>query len=126
MFECGAPIVMLGLDVTHKALVTEERLARIEAIGTPVAQACGGLLDFFNRYDRERYHFPGAPLHDPCVIAYLMRPDLFQGQQRRVEIETEGTHTVGPDRGRLVAAQPTPAQRPGRQRPSTTRASSRC
>ena len=95
VFESGAPIVMVGLDVTHKALVTDERLARIAAIGTPVAKACAGLLDFFNRYDKERYHVPGAPLHDPCVIAYLLRPELFQGQRRRVDVETEGTHTAG-------------------------------
>lgn len=95
VFESGAPIVMLGLDVTHKALVTDERLARIKAIGTPVSEASAGLLDFFNRYDKERYHIPGAPLHDPCVIAYLLRPELFRGQRRRVEVETEGTHTSG-------------------------------
>jgi purine nucleosidase len=95
VFESGAPIVMMGLDVTHKALVTDERLAAIKAIGTPVAEACAGLLDFFNRYDKERYHIPGAPLHDPCVVAYLLRPELFQGQRRRVDVETEGTHTAG-------------------------------
>ena len=95
VFEAGAPVVMLGLDVTHKALVTDERLAAIQAIGKPVATACAGLLDFFNRYDKERYHVPGAPLHDPCVIAYLLRPELFKGQMRRVEVETEGTHTSG-------------------------------
>jgi purine nucleosidase len=95
VFEAGAPIVMMGLDVTHKALVTAEHLARIEAIGTPVAKACAGLLDFYSRYDKERYHIPGAPLHDPCVVAYLLRPELFQGRRRRVEVETEGTHTAG-------------------------------
>ncbi len=95
VFESGAPIVMLGLDVTHKALVTDGRLARIKAIASPVATACAGLLDFFNRYDKERYHLPGAPLHDPCVVAYLLRPELFRGQQRRVDVETEGTHTSG-------------------------------
>jgi purine nucleosidase len=95
VFEAGVPIVMLGLDVTHKALVTDERLARIEAIGTPVAEACSGLLDFYGRYDRQRYHIPGAPLHDPCVIAWLLQPELFSGRERRVEIETEGTHSVG-------------------------------
>ena len=95
VFESGAPLVMLGLDVTHKALVTDDRLTAIQAIGTPVATACAGLLDFFNRYDKERYQVPGAPLHDPCVIAYLLRPELFRGQVRRVEVETEGTHTSG-------------------------------
>lgn len=95
VFDSGAPIVMFGLDVTHKALVTDERLARIGAIGTPVAGACVGLLDFFNRYDRKRYDIPGAPLHDPCVIAWLLRPELFGGRERRVDIETEGRHTCG-------------------------------
>lgn len=95
VFEAGVPLVMLGLDVTHKALVTEERLTRIRAIGTPVARACGDLLDFFNRFDRQRYQVPGAPLHDPCVIAYLLRPELFAGKDCRVEIETEGGRTLG-------------------------------
>jgi purine nucleosidase len=95
VFEAGAPIVMLGLDVTHQALVTEERLARIGAIGTPVARACVGLLGFFNRYDKERYAIPGAPLHDPCVIAWLVRPELFTGRHRRVDVETEGVHSIG-------------------------------
>ena len=75
--------------------MTEARLQRIAAIGTPVARTCVGLLDFFNRYDRERYGSPGGPLHDPCVIAWLIRPELFSGQERRVEIETEGRHTMG-------------------------------
>lgn len=95
VFEAGAPIIMMGLDVTHQALVTDERLARIGAIGTRVAEACVGLLDFYNRYDRDRYDIPGGPLHDPCVIAWLLRPELFKGRECRVEIETEGRHTTG-------------------------------
>jgi purine nucleosidase len=95
VFESGVPIVMLGLDVTHKALVTDERLTQIKAIGTPVATACAGLLDFFNRYDKERYHVPGAPLHDPCVIAYLLAPELFSGRHINVEIETQSPLTLG-------------------------------
>ena len=75
--------------------VTADQQARIQAIGTHVALTCAGLLDFYNRYDKDRYHIPGAPLHDPCVIAYLLQPGLFSGQRRRVEIETEGTHTTG-------------------------------
>jgi purine nucleosidase len=76
-------------------MVTDARLAAIGAIGTPVAKACVGLLDFFNRYDRERYEIPGAPLHDPCAVAWLIRPELFSGADRRVEIETEGARTMG-------------------------------
>jgi purine nucleosidase len=95
VFECGAPITMFGLDVTHKVLVTERRLARIAALGTPVATAAAGMLAFFNRYDRERYDIPGAPLHDPCVIAHLLDPMLFRGKACRVDIETDSPLNLG-------------------------------
>lgn len=90
VFGCGAPITMFGLDVTHKVLVTEPRLRAIEAIGTPVARAAAGLLDFYSRFDRERYGEPGGPLHDPCVIAHLIEPTLFRGRACPVTIEREG------------------------------------
>jgi purine nucleosidase len=90
VFGAGVPLVMLGLDVTHQALVTRERLDRFAAMGTAVGRACFGMLDFFNRFDMARYRAEGAPLHDPCVIAYLLRPDLFRGRDCLVEIETEG------------------------------------
>ena len=126
VFECGAPIVMLGLDVTHKALVTEERLARIKAIGTPVAQACGGLLDFFNRYDRERYQIAGGtaarPLRDRLPAAAGAVPGPAASGRGR----DRGHAHFGPDRGRLVAAQPAPAQRLGRQRPRRRGLLQRC
>ena len=93
VFGAGAPLTMLGLDVTHKAVVTPERLERFGALGTPVGAACRGMLDFYNRFDRDRYGMDGGPLHDPCVIAYLLRPDLFRGKDCRVEIETEGRST---------------------------------
>ena len=90
VFRSGVPLVMFGLDVTHKALVTEPHLRRIEALGTPVAKAAAGLLDFYNRFDRERYGKPGGPLHDPCVIAWLLDPTLFMGKACPVEIVREG------------------------------------
>ncbi|WGF88923.1 nucleoside hydrolase [Marinivivus vitaminiproducens] len=95
VFNSGVPIVMFGLDVTHKALVTPERLAAIAALGTPVAKAAAGLLDFFNRFDSDRYGTPGAPLHDPCTIAYLLDPGLFGGRHCHVAIETAGQETLG-------------------------------
>lgn len=95
VFDSGAPVTMIGLDLTHKVLITEERLARIRAIGTPLARAVAGFLDFYNRHDRERYAIPGAPLHDPCVIAHLIRPELFRGKRCRVDIETEGRFCRG-------------------------------
>ncbi|WP_222182211.1 nucleoside hydrolase [Geminicoccus harenae] len=90
VFRSGVPLVMFGLDVTHQVLVTAERLARLRANGGRVAEAVHGLLDFFNRFDMERYDAPGAPLHDPCVIAWLIDPTLFAGKDCPVEIELEG------------------------------------
>lgn len=95
VFRAGVPLTMLGLDVTHQALVTAERLERIGALGGRVAAACHGMLDFFNRFDVERYQAPGGPLHDPCTIAWLLRPDLFAGKDCHVAVETEGTHSLG-------------------------------
>jgi purine nucleosidase len=91
VFTSGISLTMFGLDVTHQALVTEPRLKAIEAIGTPVARAAAGLLDFYSRFDRERYSQPGGPLHDPCVIAFLLEPNLFQGKACPVSIEREGS-----------------------------------
>lgn len=90
VFESGTPITMLGLDVTHQALVNRPRLEAIRAIGTPVALATAGLVDFFNRFDSERYAADGAPLHDPCVIAWLIDPTLFRAKPCHVAIETVG------------------------------------
>jgi purine nucleosidase len=95
VFEAGVPIVMHGLDVTHQALVTPARLAAIRALGTPVSAAVAGLLEFYNIYDQTRRGRLGAPLHDPCAIAWLLRPDLFEGRDCHVAIETQGEHTLG-------------------------------
>lgn len=90
VFGSGAPVTMLGLDVTHKAIVTAERLEAFAAMGTRVGDACRGLLDYFGRFDQARYGFAGGPLHDPCAVAYVLRPELFSGKDCRVEVETEG------------------------------------
>jgi purine nucleosidase len=91
VFESGVPLTMLGLDVTHRVLVNRPRLAAIRAIGTPVGLAAAGLVDFFNRFDSDRYAADGAPLHDPCVIAWLIDPTLFSGKPCHVAIETVGS-----------------------------------
>ena len=95
VFAAGVPIVMFGLDVTHKVCVTDERLRRVAAVGNRAAKAAAGMLEFYNRFDRERYQTEGGPLHDPCTIAWLLRPDLFRGRRCRVEIEAESALTRG-------------------------------
>jgi purine nucleosidase len=95
VFEAGVPLVMHGLDVTHQALLTPERLEAIRRLGTPLAHAVVGLLEFYNVYDQTRRGRIGAPLHDPCVIAHLLDPGLFGGRTCHVAIETQGEHTLG-------------------------------
>ncbi|MGI9418522.1 MAG: nucleoside hydrolase [Geminicoccaceae bacterium] len=95
VFRSGAPIVMHGLDVTHKALVTPPRLAAIRAIGTDVSDAVVGLLTFYNIFDQAKGEGQGAPLHDPCAIAYVMRPDLFDGRDCNITVEIAGEASMG-------------------------------
>ena len=95
VFKSGAPIVMMPLDVTHKVLTTRVRLAAFRAIGNKVGRVAADWADFFERFDMAKYGMDGAPLHDPCVIAYLLRPDLFTGRHVNVEIETQSELTLG-------------------------------
>lgn len=95
VFNCGRPIVAMGLDVTHQVLSTRERVARISALANPVADATAGMLSFFNRYDTVKYGSEGAPLHDPCTVAYLLQPDLFIGKACNVSVETQSELTMG-------------------------------
>lgn len=91
----GIPIVMMPLDVTHQLLTRKERVARMRAIGTPPAIAMVEMLEFFERFDVEKYGSDGGPLHDPTVVAYLVKPELFDGRICNVEIETQSPLTSG-------------------------------
>lgn len=95
VLKSGVDIVMMPLDVTHQALTTRARIDAFRALNTPVGTAVADLTDFFERFDMEKYGANGAPLHDPCVIAYLLKPDLFHGRRINVEIETTSELTLG-------------------------------
>lgn len=95
VFACGAPITVLPLDATHKALVTRERNQAFRAIGTPVGRAMASWTEFFERYDKEKYGSDGAPLHDPTTIGWLLAPEIFSGRFINVEIETMSDLTRG-------------------------------
>jgi purine nucleosidase len=95
VFKSGAPIVVMPLDVTHKALTNRARVEAFRALGTPVGTTVAEWTDFFERFDKEKYGSAGAPLHDPCVIAYLIRPDLFLGRHINVTVETQSELTMG-------------------------------
>jgi purine nucleosidase len=95
VFKSGVPLVVMPLDVTHKVLTTRARVEKFRAMGTEVGRVCAEWLEFFERYDMEKYGSDGGPLHDPTVIAYLLNPGLFKGRHINVEIETQSELTLG-------------------------------
>jgi purine nucleosidase len=95
VFSCGRPITAMGLDVTHQVLATASRIARIKALGNRAARATAGMLEFFSRHDSAKYSADGAPLHDPCTIAFLLMPKLFRSRHCNIAIETQSPLTLG-------------------------------
>ena len=95
VYNCGRPVTAMGLDVTHQVLSTRERVARIRDVGNAVAEATADMLSFFHRYDTKKYGSEGAPLHDPCTVAWLLRPDLFETKLCNLSVETRSELTLG-------------------------------
>ena len=95
VFKSGVPLVVMPLDVTHKALTNRARVEAFRALGTKPGRMVAEWTDFFERFDMQKYGSEGAPLHDPCVIAYLIDPSLFTGRHINVEIETSSELTLG-------------------------------
>ncbi len=95
VFRSGMPITVAPLDLTHTVLSTRERIERIRGVGSRCGKAVAEMLSFSERFDLEKYGADGAPLHDPCVIAYLLQPSLFSGRYINVEIETSSSLTTG-------------------------------
>ncbi|KIC11120.1 nucleoside hydrolase [Leisingera sp. ANG-M1] len=95
VFRSGAPTTVMPLDVTHKVLATKPRVETIRALNTRVGHFTAEMLDFFERFDVEKYGSEGGPLHDPCVIAWLLKPELFSGRGVNVEVETRSDLTLG-------------------------------
>lgn len=93
VFASRIPIVMMPLDLTHLVLSTAPRIARLSALGNRCAAAVAELLTPAPNYGGR--FADGLPLHDPCVIAYLLAPELFEGSIVNVEIETASPLTLG-------------------------------
>lgn len=95
VFRSGVPLVVMPLDVTHKALTDRAWVEGMRGLGTLTGKMVAEWTDFFERFDVAKYGSNGAPLHDPTVIAYLIRPNLFTGRHVNVMIETKGDLTLG-------------------------------
>jgi pyrimidine-specific ribonucleoside hydrolase len=99
VFESGIPITMVGLDVTHQALVLPADIARLDGLGTRAGRVFADLLRFFAIHHRDRYGWDGPPIHDAVAVAWLAEPGLVRSSELRIDVETAGIHT----RGRTVA-----------------------
>lgn len=95
VMRSGIQITMVPLDVTHQVLTTKPRIAALRDLGTRNGVAIAEMLEFFERFDEDKYGWDGGPLHDPCVIAWLLNPELFTGRQINVTIETGSELTMG-------------------------------
>jgi purine nucleosidase len=95
VFDSSIPITLIPLDCTHQALTTAARIEKFRAMPNKSGPATAALLDFFERFDEQKYGTDGGPLHDPCVIAWLLKPELFESRDVNVAIECESELTMG-------------------------------
>jgi inosine-uridine nucleoside N-ribohydrolase len=91
VFRSGLDVTMVGLDVTHKALVKPDAFRDRGRVGRVVAE----WLDFFSVFHRETYGFDGAPIHDAVALAHVTRPELLETVERHVAIDTESELSRG-------------------------------
>jgi purine nucleosidase len=95
VLRSGAKLTLLPLDVTHQMLSTPARLKAMRDLGNACGVATAEMLEFSQSFDLKKYGGEGAPLHGPCVPAYMMRPELFSGRQINVTVETASELTLG-------------------------------
>lgn len=95
VFDADIPITLIPLDCTHQALTSAARVEKFRVMKNKSGPATAALLDFFERFDEQKYGTDGGPLHDPCVMAWLIKPELFQSRDVNVSIECESELTMG-------------------------------
>ncbi len=95
VMKSGIPITVVPLDVTHRVLTTPPRIERLRGLGNRCGKVLSELLSFSEAFDLKKYGSDGAPLHDPNVIAYLLKPELYRGRRINVEIECASALTRG-------------------------------
>ncbi|MEI7541494.1 MAG: nucleoside hydrolase [Actinomycetes bacterium] len=95
VLKSGLPLTMIGLDVTHQALITKEIFAKLEALDTEVSRTLSGLMRFFAKTYNDVFEMPDPPLHDPLAVAVLIDSAVTKNRFVNVEVELNGTHTRG-------------------------------
>jgi pyrimidine-specific ribonucleoside hydrolase len=104
VFDAGIPILMAGLDVTHRALVLPADVARLDALGSRTGRVFADLMRFFAIHHRDRYGWDGPPIHDAVAVGMLVAPWLIERRAIRIDVATGDDltrgRTVGDEEGR--------------------------
>ena len=95
VLNSGIPLIMMGLDVTHKVMVNDEIIDDFKKNGNKSSLFFADLMKYYSKFHRQLYEINESPLHDPCVIAYLIDPSLFQGKFVNVVVEKDSLITRG-------------------------------
>ena len=95
VFDSGCPTVIVSLDATHQVLASPDHTDRLARAGGEPARRLAALLRPAGRSRSARFGPDRLPIHDPCTIAWLLRPELFRSELVPVTVETEGVHTLG-------------------------------
>jgi purine nucleosidase len=96
VLAAGTPLTMFGLEVCHQATADDRFVETLASLDTPAAQLTATLLgNYGNATDAAHYAATGRPLYDVCVVAWLLRPDLFRGADHHVHVETSDEQTLG-------------------------------
>jgi len=91
----GIPFTMVGLNITHQALITPQVIERVKAIGNETSAFGVELLEFFCSTYLASYRMAQGPLHDPVAVALVADPAVAETVFSRLDIETTGTETAG-------------------------------
>jgi inosine-uridine nucleoside N-ribohydrolase len=94
VFASGIDVTMIGLDVTHQALLRNEHVERLRQSGR-TGRMVAELYDFFHRFHAATYGFDGSPIHDAVALALVFRPDLVHTERRHVAVECGSELTRG-------------------------------
>ena len=95
VLNSGIPLVMMGLDVTHKICVDDKVIRDIKNNDNKSSNFFADLMNFYSKFHRDLYDTDESPLHDPCVIAYLIDNSIFTGKEVYVQVEEESNLTRG-------------------------------
>ncbi len=95
VFKSQIPLVMMGLDVTHKVLVNDDITNDILSIGNKSSKLFKDLIDFYSIFHKKKYNTTSSPLHDPCVIGYILDNKIFSGKKVNLVVEENSDLTIG-------------------------------